>query len=249
MFGLARIVQLVAAAAFVVGGLVLAFRPRPVPRLSQLDGIDGPLFSLSLGFDDPSRALLIPQLYVRPENPVMWALLLAVFAAVAGDAIARSGAAPKARHMRAWPYLSIALLAGAVGPWLLKPVPMAAAGLLLVGAVAATGAAIRTTGQRRGAIGFLAGWMTGVASAAVAAELGRYGGFSAGQTAVLAILPAAIIGMAVQVRLARSFAYSAALIWAFCALAITTMASAPATALAATLGIAAMTAVLIRAAS
>ena len=67
--------------------------------------------------------------------------------------------------------------------------------------------------------------------------------------AALAILPGAAIGMAAQLWIGPSIGYSAALIWAFCGLAVTTMGSDPMIALAAILGISGMAAVLVRAAS
>lgn len=241
--------HLLAATCFVVGGLVLAFRPRPLPRLSQLEGSDGPLFSLAPALGEATSGILIPQLYVRPENPLMWALLLAVMLMVIQDAAGQWIDPSENPSMPVWPVLGIALMAGSLGPWLLGWAAPAAAICLILAAATATAAAIRAAGQQRSAPGFLAGWMTGLAVAATAAVLATAGRLSTGQTAILAILPAAVIGMAVQRRLARAFGYSAALIWAFCALTITTMGSAPTTALAAILGIAAMTAALIRSAS
>ena len=69
------------------------------------------------------------------------------------------------------------------------------------------------------------------------------------QTAILAILPGSVIGMIAQERLQRSLAFSIAIIWAFCAVAITTMASSPGVALAAIIGISGMGVVLVRAAT
>ena len=119
----------------------------------------------------------------------------------------------------------------------------------VAGAVAATVGARRAAGRHRPAIGFLAGWATALASAALAELTAVQFGLSAQVVSAVAILPAAALGMAAQMWIGPSVGYSVALIWAFCGLAISTMGSDPMIALAAIIGISAMATVLIRAAS
>lgn len=201
----------------------------------------------------------LPLMFLSPENLVMWSLLAALWLALGLDASGqwldpsdppqvatrRTGTAA----MPAWPTLSAALLLASCWPWLLGPLPWAAVLGALAAAALAFLATLRAEGQRRPAIGFLAGWSLGLAMALLAARLGSAFGLSLAQTAILAILPAACLGMVGQLLIGRMIGFSAALIWSFCGLAITTMGFSPMTSIAAILGIAMMAAVLIRAAS
>ena len=114
---------------------------------------------------------------------------------------------------------------------------------------AALSGAIRARGQRRPAPAFLAGWSVALGTATVATLIGVPMSLTTPQTAILAILPGAVIGMIAQERLERSLGFSLAIIWAFCAVAISTMGSSPGVALAAIIGISGMGVVLVRAAT
>lgn len=186
----------------------------------------------------------------------MWALLVSLWAAVGTDAVgqwldpsdAEAKRSDRPGKAAAWPFLVPALSLGAVWPWLLDGAPWLATLFAMTAAALAFLAARRARTQRRAAIGFLAGWSIGLATA-TAARLHAPADISLAQTAMLAILPAAVLGVAAQVMLGRGIGVSVALIWAFCGLAMTTMVLSPLTAITATLGIAVMASVLIRAAS
>lgn len=147
--------------------------------------------------------------------------------------------------------LIVALLAGAVWTQLAGDQPVAAfiaAMVMLGGALTAA-----TRGRRDGrrirasiAAALLAGW----------AIVATYGSFAALLVAKLdmsntiatsiALLLCAVAGLAVQIRLQGSAAFSVALIGALLGVAAATMGQSPMAAITATIGIAAMTVVLIR---
>ena len=154
----------------------------------------------------------------------------------------------RAGRPRVWPVVMGALVMGAAWPSLIDH-PAVLTLATVAGAVAATVGARRAAGRHRPAIGFLAGWATALASAALAELASERFGLSAQAVSAEAILPAAAFGTAAQMWIGPSVGYSVALIWAFCGLALSTMGSDPMIALAAIIGISAMATVLIRAAS
>lgn len=198
-------------------------------------------------------ALSIPTLYLDPGNPLMWALLIAVWLMIvldgAGQWIDPSDDEPiRQGRPRVWPVLTLALLSAGVWPLVLDR-PLVLTVVTGLSAVCATIGTRRAAGRHRPAIGFFAGWATAMASAAIAGLAAERLGLSVQAISALAILPAAAVGIFAQSWVGPSIGYSAALIWAFCALAITTMGTDPVVALAAILGISAMATVLVRAAS
>lgn len=261
MTRLGNIAYLVSTVAFVISGLAYSLQPRQeqLPNLLMMPGSGiYPLFPEAPG--SQIEALDLPQLYLQPQNLLMWLLLISLWLMLALDAgrqlfrLSRHGKVSFAgQHLdRSAPVsfiLIVALLAGALWPWLFGSAPAAVALGASAMLVATLIAATRASDKRRPAIGFLAGWSTGVATAALAALVAQHANLPAGEAAVLAILPGAVIGMTAQDRIGHSVSYSAALIWAFCALALTTMGSDPMIAISAILGIAIMAIVLIRAAS
>lgn len=259
MYRLGNIAHLLAATGFVASGLAYSVQPRSylveslpgqIPSFSRF-----PLLSDSVLI--AQDALQLPKLYLQPQNLVMWLLLIALWAMLLMDAVGQAvnpsdGAPPQGlrkRRGRVWPALVATLLAGMVWFLLLdRTLAWAAAGAVLMLATALF-TATRSGGRSRPAIGFLAGWSTGVAMAALAGVIGRQFGLTVGEASILAILPGAVIGSAAQAWIGHSISYSAALIWAFCALTLTTMGSNPMIAVSSILGIAIMAIALIRAAS
>ncbi|WP_219830500.1 hypothetical protein [Paracoccus bogoriensis] len=195
----------------------------------------------------PGPEASVIRAYLAPDSGLMWALLLAIWAMVALDLVGQ-WTEPSQIAGVTLP-VTAALVLAAVLPWIALGQPV----LLLLGLTAATLAALaaarRAVGRHRPAIGFLAGWLTALTSAALAMAVAGLTPLSMGEAAALAVLPAAAFGAAAQTWIGPAIGYSAALIWAFCALAVSTMGTDPRTAIAATLGIAAMTVVLVRAAS
>lgn len=233
---------------FVASGIGLATLGRPAVQIAA------PVLSppLSYGLLDVGSVVpvaTLPQLYVQPQNPLMWALLIALWLLLLMDGIAQYLEPQDNRADPAWGPLVIALVSGAVWPWLVSiHKPLATLGALLMLTAALSGA-IQARGRGRPAIGFLAGWGVALGTATVATLIGGPLMLTTPQTAILAILPGAVIGLIAQDRIGRSISFSLALIGAFCAVAISTMGSSPGVALAAIIGISAMGVVLVRAAT
>lgn len=255
----ANLVMLASTTVFVTSGIIFSF-------VRQLDPVPA-----NAGLS-PNQMLMargaelvvldgrpLPLLFLSPGNLVMWSLLAALWIALAMDAAGQwidpsdppllSGGLSADGQHPVWPMLAVVLILAGCWPWLLGPLPWAAVLFALASAALAFLAALRAEGQRRPAVGFLAGWCLGVAMATLAERVGAPFSMSLAQTSILAILPAAGFGMAGQLLLGRAIGFSVALIWAFCGLAITAMVSSPMAAIAAILGIALMATVLIRAAS
>lgn len=240
------------AAVFVIAGAIYAAADWMSPR-AVMDGsqMTGP-FLPDMIDAEPIAASAISRLYLQPENPLMWSLLIAVWATVALDAIGQwidPGEPDGRRVLAIRPLLLVALAAASAAPWIFPHAPGGLAALMALAATAAVLAARRGAGRQRPALGFLGGWATAVTSAGLAAVIGTRFSMPMEWVAALSILPATAFGMAAQLWIGQSIGYSAALIWAFCALAVTTMGTDPTIALAAILGIAGMASVLVRAAS
>lgn len=251
-----HIAQAFSTMTFVASSFAFALHSRPPSLPGAFDATGQQLIPISLSFSDPPPAVVLPQLYLSPENPVMWLLLILLWTLLALDVVGQILDSSDNYNLSAmsaprvtWPFLSLALLCGAIWPWMVDSDPVLVVLGALVMLVATVVAAIRTRGQKRPAIGFLAGWSTAICVAALAAWVATILNLSMPMAAALTILPGALIGMAAQDSIGQSIAYSAALIWAFFAIAMTTMGNSPITALAAIFGITAMAIVLIRAAS
>jgi hypothetical protein len=248
MARVAEILYLGSVTIFVASGAVLATLGRPAVQIAA------PILPLSYPYGplELTSALpvaTLPQLYVQPQNPLMWALLIALWLLLLADAIGQYLDPSDGGEHPAWLPLSLALVWGAAWPWLAGVhKPLATLGALLMLTAALSGA-IRARGQRRPAPGFLAGWSLALGTATLASLIGAPLDLTTPQTAILAILPGAVIGMIAQERLAGKIGFSLAMIWAFCAVAVTTMASSPGVALAAIIGISGMGVVLVRAAT
>lgn len=239
--------HLVVAAIFVICGVIFAMQP-DARIITDAARLAAPLLP-----PVAPTSIAIPHLYLNPDNLLMWMLLIAVWMMVMLDAVGQwidpSDDEPiRAGRPRVWPMLLGALVLASVWPLLIDN-PGVLTLTSVAGAVAATVGARRAAGRHRPAIGFLAGWATALASAALAELTAVQFGLSAQVVSAVAILPAAAFGMAAQMWIGPSVGYSVALIWAFCGLAISTMGSDPMIALAAIIGISAMATVLIRAAS
>lgn len=244
----ADILYLGSVTIFIASSLTLATLGRPAVQIVAADFSQGPSRD-AFGIGGTVPVAILPQLYIQPQNPLMWALLLTLWALLLLDGIGQYLEPSDEGPYPAWRPLSLALLGGAIWPWLVGVhKPLATLGALLMLTAALSGA-IRARGQRRPAPAFLAGWGVALGTGTVATLIGAPLLLTTPQTAILAILPGSVIGMIAQERLQRSLAFSIAIIWAFCAVAITTMASSPGVALAAIIGISGMGVVLVRAAT
>lgn len=248
------LIQLISSLILVISGVLFTNRAPRLPLL-VLDSprSTGPLLPPPLQIDH-DVAMVIPQMYLDPVNPLMWGLLLVVWGMLLLDGFGQvidpsETSAARQVHGAIWPLFTMSILFAAVWPWLFDNTPE----LMLLGtaltAAFAIAAARRSAGRNRPAISFFAGWATAVFSAALAGFGSARFGLPVQALSALAILPGAAIGMAAQMWIGPSIGYCSAMIWAFCAFAITTMGSDPVVALAAVLGISAMATVLVRAAS
>ncbi|WP_411957691.1 hypothetical protein [Paracoccus homiensis] len=246
-----HIVHIAASAAFMLSGLGFGLL-----NDRRAEAVMSPPSSASLSmFSDVGgtwqNAIDLPQLYISPQNLLMWLLLFALWAVVALDAVGQmlDPADPDPDSSPVWAPLVATLVLGAIWPWLYRDLPLLSA-LVAIGALAAAlFAATQARRRQRPAISFLAGWTTGVVTAAMAGLVGSMFGLSIGEAAIMAILPGAALGIAVQAQIGPSIGFPAAMIWGFCGLAVTTMGTNPIIALAAIAGISAMAIVLIHAAS
>lgn len=243
-------VQIAASAAFVLSGLAFGVLNDPRAEAVMAPPSSASLAMFSADGGSWHRAVDLPQLYISPQNPLMWLLLCALWAGVALDAATQMSDRRKtAGTFPIWAPLATTLTLGAIWPWLYRDQPLISA-LLAIGALAAAlFAATLATRRQRPAISFLAGWTTGVVTAAMAGLVGDMFGLSIGEAAIMAILPGAALGIAVQAQIGPSIGFPAAMIWGFCGVAVTTMGTNPIIALAAIAGISAMAIVLIHAAS
>lgn len=243
-----------AAATFVGAGMLTAFETPPptVPALViDLGSSVGLLTAPQIALSDGAR---LASAYLTPDTPLMWSLLLAVWLMVVLDAIGQCIDSSEARnratrHPGIWTFYAAALFVAAGVIWFLRDSPAGLSAGLALATAAAIMASRRAAGRQRPAVGFVAGWLTAVMSAALAVAASSHLSMPLPAVAAIAILPAAVIGMAAQIWIGPSIGYSAALIWAFCGLAVSAMGTDPMIALAAIVGIAGMAIVLVRAAS
>lgn len=233
---------------FTISMLTMAFWLRSgTEDVTEQGLLSGVTLDAILGNEDVTvRPLELVWLFLHPGGVVMWMLLFALLLLLAQDAV---GQFLDLSHAPGGAALVLSLIAWSIWPWLLRGVPSAGAVLALVAMVAALRAAALSAKALRPATGFLAGWSIAVAGATLAGLIGAEIGLTLQKAAIAAMLPAALIGMVWQARIGGAFSYSAALIWAFCGVAASTMASDPSVAVAAIIGTTAMTVALIRAAS
>ncbi|MTH62683.1 hypothetical protein [Paracoccus shanxieyensis] len=143
------------------------------------------------------------------------------------------------------------LMAGALCPWLVADRPVAALVMALLMLTGFLGAAVR--GVRRGfhvsrssALGFAAGWATLIAFAVFITLVQKTLGVSLTLSAILGLTIAGFVSVAVQLRLGRNIAYSAAIILGMIGIAAGTVAASPALATMSVLAIAAIVVALVQ---
>lgn len=148
--------------------------------------------------------------------------------------------------------LLIGLSASALWPWLIAPLPLAAQLLALIAVAGVLSALLR--GRRRAGritqswpLGFFAGWIWLLGSAALARALQDRTGTSGTDSAILAMLTCAGGAFALQLHLGRRIGFSVAVIWGLIAMAAATVFVNAAVALVAMLCIACIALGLVRA--
>ncbi|MDB6176833.1 hypothetical protein PAF17_04845 [Paracoccus sp. Z330] len=197
----------------------------------------------------------LAQLYLHPVNLVLWSLLAALWLMLLLDLIGQWQDPSESQRIADRPAppvalpFSSALILGAIWPWLIQPSPWLAATIAAAAAALAFAATQSGRDQARPALDFAAGWALVTCGAILCHAVAITLDMSASRANILGILIATGAGMSAQIHMGRRLALSVAVVWGFCAIAATTMGFDPITAIAAILGITAMTAVLIRAAS
>lgn len=287
---------ILAAAAFVLSGLLFAFKSYPLAEVSSFDSLAVsvqmqmimPIETVSHAARSGSHLDLAIRM-LRPGETVLWLLLLVVWGALlihAGrlalnqirteraaafdgreDAVFLDRAQAGPHHPRQIAAthrgdhalaelapLSVALLAGALWPWITQAHAGIAAAVAAIMMQAALVAVVR--GQRDGgsirqsaAVGLFAGWATVAAHAAFASFMVQGIGVETAAAGVAAMLLCAVTGVFVQLRIGGSTSYSIGMIWALTGIAIVTINTEPMIAMSAVLGIAGMAWVLVRAAT
>lgn len=254
-----NLIHVACTLAFVGSGLAFIAWPQTHAQPPVPGGMNAVLLAPEQLALHPGAAESLPHLFLHPTQPAMWALLAALWILLVLDALGQwmdpsdPGLEPDPRQhfpgQPVWQPLSAALIAGAASPWLVAPLPWIAAAGTVIAALASFVATLRAIGQRRPAIGFLAGWSLGLAAAMLATLVAGGTGMTMGTTALLALLPAAVAGIAAQLWIGRETGFSIALIWAYCGLAAITVSIDAVAAITAMLGIAAMAGALVRVAS
>ena len=218
-------------------------------------------------------------LFLHPRDPGMLALLATVWAALGYHLlrlwleirrIARAGRPPAPdqagppmpqevlrQHDRDMSLpehapLILALLVGAVWPWLLAPAPVAAFLLSAVTLAGSLAAALR--GIRQGAVvkrsstlGFIAGWALLVCLTVFAGLLEQRLGVPQKLAVGLAMLIGAVAAVSVQLRMPRRTGFSVALIWGLIGIAASTVSTDATIATATVVAIAIIAVALVRA--
>lgn len=147
--------------------------------------------------------------------------------------------------------LIVALLAGAVGPWLLAPFPVSGfllSAVTLAGTLAAAlrGVRIGTVVKRSSTLGFIAGWALLVCLAVFAGLLQQRLGVPQTLAVGLAMLIGAVAAVSVQLRMPRRAGFSVALIWGLIGIAASTVTSNATIATATVVAIAIIAVALVR---
>lgn len=207
----------------------------------------------------------------RPDNPIMWALLvMAIIAALIhlGARLANRMAPPAP-----WALVCGLIVAGlyhpaaAIEPWTGLIVALGAAALMLLGVVApaaqpeleraaGTGwadddpALQSPVGQRwtaqRWAAAFVAGWVLMIAAGALAELAHQRLGLGSERAMLLALLAVALVATRAQLQIGATISFSLAIIWAMIGIAASAVSASITIATACVLGIAALAVVVVR---
>lgn len=290
------ILMVVAVGVFVSSSFIYAISGSGAPRglpMSKSSSQLAAMTQLSLpGLPALPLAPALPGLdlyspFLRPENPLLWMLLVAVWLALIVHAITvlrlqvqvehrlpvdigplpqgRAEAGPPSpQQLAEWHRLdnlpsehaplALALLAGAIWPWIIDT--HQAAGFIMAVAMLSLALAAAIRGQRDGGairrkqtVGLFAGWATAVTYGAFATLLHNHLGVPVVASIATAMLLCASAGVITQLRLGSVFSYSVAIIWSLVGLALITMSADATIAMVAIVAITAMAIVLVRVAS
>lgn len=290
------ILMVVAVAVFVCSSFIYAVSGNGAPRGLVMPETTSQLAAMTqlslpgmpaLPPARPSTGLDLYSPFLRPEDLLLWMLLIAVWLALSLHAItvlrhqlqvehklpAAMGNLPQStletgppspQQLAEWHRLdnlpsehaplALALLAGAIWPWIIDR--HQAAGFIMAVAMLSLALAAAIRGQRDGGairrkqtVGLFTGWATAVTYAAFATLLHNHLGVPVVASIATAMLLCASAGVITQLRLGRVFSYSVAIIWSLAGLALITMSADATIAMVAILAIAAMAIVLVRVAS
>ncbi|MDB6182318.1 hypothetical protein [Paracoccus fistulariae] len=240
---------LAAVLGFVGSTLAYALHPTTDVIAQTASLTSGLLMYPSMVVPEAMRLADLPHVFLHPHNLVVWALLISLWALLVLDAIVRFVNRDSQDNGWARFYFTIALIVGAAWPWIYEDSPVLAALGAIIMLSAALAAAFHDSEVRRPAIGYFAGWSTGISMITILSLLCGHVGLSMTVTTSIVMVLAALFGIIVQTELNHRVSYAVALIFVFCGLTVATMGNDMIITLAAIFSIAAMTIMLIRAAS
>ena len=236
-------------AAFVVSGQVYALFSDRVLFVGAISPTSAYIFDAMPDAQITMRAADLPRLFLQPQNPLVWVLLFVLWGLLVLDIFTQINATRTPADDREAIPLYIALLAGALCPWLFEISIALAALCALLMVTAAIAAARRVVNDRRTAVYFFAGWSTALGVVAAVGLIGGQLNLSIIQAAILVLIVGMIVGIFTQFQLQNRISYSIAVIWVFCGLALATTSASLLVALIAILAISGMAITMIFAAS
>ena len=188
----------------------------------------------------------------QPTNPVLWALLIAVLAALVLHILLpaqRLGGRMRGATRTA------GLLAGAVWPWVVNPMPLLGLTIAVLSILMLVHSLSWPTGRRPPwsrrmvselPVAFVAGWLMMSACSSLAMYVHVRLGLGLERSVLLGMLIASLAGAWAQLRLEGAVTWSLALIWAMIGFAAAAAGASITIATACVLGIAALTVVVVR---
>lgn len=262
-----------ATLAFVASSAIFALQPTGGGGAAVADFDDAlGLLSLPPHFPPDAMQISLSEMFLRPRDAGMAGFLVMTWVALVYVALRHLArlwrTAPRATNIEtgagAFPpmprrdgahatelSLILALMLGAIWPWLGTAHPAIAFLLSLAMLVCFLGAAFqgrdRPRGEASSTLGFVTGWALLACLSLFAATIERLASVPQTAAAVLVVLIAALVAIGLQLRLGRRIGLSLAVLWGLIGIAAGTVTQDVAVATAAVLGIAIIAVGLVRA--
>ncbi|MDO5604917.1 MAG: hypothetical protein Q4G25_07145 [Paracoccus sp. (in: a-proteobacteria)] len=237
----ARVLIFVMVLVFVTSGLNFALLRYPEQLIpSGLTGI-------------PVQPDGLVSIYLRPQQPAMWLMLVCLWLALLIFATRQIGRDQQGRaegSLADQALLSAALGAGAIWPWISTRAPVTGfllCVLMLLALITATGRT-HSDGRlgRNPLVAVFTGWATILTFAAFASFLSDFTPVPIELSMLVSALLTCAAAIAIQMRMPATPTYTITVIFAFLATAATSIEASPPVAVIAVLSIAALTFLLVR---